>query len=38
MNVDTIVCVDFSSMGKASGYPVKSSMMVSICLLPEVEV
>ena len=38
MNVDTMVSPDLSGMGKASGYPVRQSMMVRICLLPEVEV
>ena len=38
MNVDTIVSADLSGMGKASGHPVRWSMMVRICLLPEVEV
>ena len=37
MNVDTIVYVDLSGIGKVSGYPVRWSMMVRICLLPEVE-
>ena len=38
MNVDTTVPAGLSSMVKASGHPVRLSMMVRICLLPEVEV
>ena len=38
MNVDTMVSADLSSIGKASSHPPRWSMMVRICLLPEVEV
>ena len=38
MNVDTMVSADLSNMGKASSNPVRWSMMVRICLLPEVDV
>ena len=38
MNVDTMVSADLSGIGKASGHPVRWSMMVRICLLPEFEV
>ena len=38
MNVDTMVSADLSSEENASGHPGRWSMMVRICLLPEVEV
>ena len=36
MKVETIVSADLSSMGNASGHPVKWSMIVSICLFLDV--
>ena len=38
MNADTMVSVDLSGMGKASSHPVRQSVMVRICFLPEVDV
>ena len=38
MNVDTMVSADLTGMGKASGHPVRRSIMVRMCLLPELEV
>ena len=38
MKVETIVSADLSGVGKASGHPVKWSMMVMICLFPDVDV
>ena len=38
INVATIVSADLSGMGNASGHPVKWSIIVRICLLPDVEV
>ena len=38
MNVETMVSVDLSGMGNASGHPVRWSIIVKICLLPEVDV
>ena len=38
INVDTMVSVDLSGMGNASGHPVRWSIMVKICLFPEVDV
>ena len=38
INVETIVSADLSGMGNASGHPVRSSIMVKICLFPDVEV
>ena len=38
MKVDTIVLADLSGIGNASGHSVRWSIMVRICLLPEVEV
>ena len=38
MKVETIVSTDLSGIGNASGYPVKWSMVVSMCLFPDVEV
>ena len=38
MNVATIVSADLSGMGNASDHPVKWSIIVRMCLLPDVEV
>ena len=38
INVATIVSADLSGMGNASGHPVKWYMIVSMCLLPDVDV
>ena len=38
MNVDTMVSADLSGTGKPSSHPMRRSVMVRICLLPEVEV
>ena len=38
MKVETIVSADFSGMGNASGYPVRWSIIVRMCLFPEVDV
>ena len=38
MNVATIVSVDLSGMGNASGHPVRWSIIVSMCLFPDVYV
>ena len=38
INVATIVSADLSGMGNASGHPVKWSIIVRMCLLPDVEV
>ena len=38
MNVATIVSADLSGIGNASGHPVKWSVIVRMCLLPDVEV
>ena len=38
MKVETIVSADLSGIGNASGYPVKWSMMVRMCLLPDADV
>ena len=38
MKVDTLVLADLSGIGNASGHPVRWSMMVRMCLLPELEV
>ena len=38
MNVATIVSADLSGMGNASGHPLRWSIIVSMCLLPEVDV
>ena len=38
MKVSIIVSADLSGIGNVSGHPVKWSMMVSICLFPDVEV
>ena len=38
MKVETIVSAALSGMGNASGHPVKWSVIVSICVFPDVEV
>ena len=38
MNVATIVSADLLGMGNASGHPVRWSIIVSMCLLPDVYV
>ena len=38
INVETIVSADLSGMGNASGHPVRWSIMVKMCLLPDVYV
>ena len=38
INVETIVSADLSGIGNASGHPVRWSIMVKMCLLPEVNV
>ena len=38
MKVKTIVSVDSSGIRKASGQPLRLSIIVSMCLLPELEV
>ena len=38
MNVATMVSADLSGIGNASGHPFKWSMIVRMCLLPDVEV
>ena len=38
INVETIVSVDLSGMGNASGHPVRWSIMVKMCLFPDVDV
>ena len=38
INVETIVSADLSGIGNASGHPVRWSMIVSMCLLPYVDV
>ena len=38
MKVDTIVSTDLSGIGNASGHPVRWSIIVRICLLPELDV
>ena len=38
INVETIVSADLSGMGNASGHPVRGSIMVKMCLFPDVEV
>ena len=38
MNVDTMVSTDLLGMGKAYDHPVRKSIMVRMCLLPELEV
>ena len=38
MNVATIVSADLSGMRNASGHPVRWSIIVSMCLFPDVDV
>ena len=38
INVETIVSADLSEIGNVSGYPVRWSMTVNMCLLPDVDV
>ena len=38
IKVETIVSADLSWIGNASGHPVKWSMMVRICMFPDVGV
>ena len=38
MNVATIVSADLSVIGNASGHPVRWSIIVSMCLFPDVDV
>ena len=38
MKVETIVSADLSGIGNASGHPVKWSIMVRMCLFPDVDV
>ena len=38
MKVETIVSADLSSMGNASSHPVRWSIIVRMCLFPEVHV
>ena len=38
INVATIVSTDLSGIGNATGHPVKWSIIVRMCLLPDVEV
>ena len=38
MKVETIVLADLSGRGNASDHPVKWSIMVRMCLFPDVEV
>ena len=38
MKVEAIVLADLSGIGNASGHPVKWSIMVRMCLFPDVEV
>ena len=38
INVETIASADLSGMGNASGHPVKRSIIVKMCLFPDVEV
>ena len=38
INVETIVSVDLSGIGNASGHPVRWSIMVKMCLFPDVYV
>ena len=38
INVETIVSADLSGIGNASGHPVRWSMIVNMCLLPDVDV
>ena len=38
MKVETIMSADLSGIENASGHPVKWSMMVRVCLFPDVNV
>ena len=38
INVEIIVSVDLSGIGNASGHPVRWSIIVKMCLLPDVDV
>ena len=38
INVETIVYVDLSGIGNASGHPVRWSIIVNMCLFPDVDV
>ena len=38
MKVETIVLADLSGIGNVSGHPFKWSIMVRVCLFPDVEV
>ena len=38
INVESIVSVDLSGMGNASGHLVRYSIIVKMCLLPDVDV
>ena len=38
MKVETIVSADLFGMGNASGHPVRWSIIVRICIFPEVDV
>ena len=38
INVATMVSADLSGIGNASGHPVRWSIIVRMCLLPDVEV
>ena len=38
INVETIAFADLLGMGNASGHPVRWSMMVKMCLFPDVDV
>ena len=38
INVETIVSADLSGIGNASGHPVRWSIMVKMCLFPDVDV
>ena len=38
MKVETIVSADLSGIENVSGHPIKWSMMVRICLFPDVDV
>ena len=38
MNVETIVSAYLSGIGNASGHPVRWSILVKMCLLPDVDV
>ena len=38
INVETIVSADLSGIGNTSGHPVRWSIIVKMCLLPDVDV